>query len=83
MIRRLSVVQAKAQLSSLLDAVERGESVEITRRGVAVARLTRVPGEAQSTFDLKTFLAATTQQPLHPGADATALIRDLREGSRY
>ena len=29
------------QLSALLDAVESGEDVEITRRGVPVARLTR------------------------------------------
>jgi prevent-host-death family protein len=34
-----SVAQAKAQLSSLLQAVENGEEVTITRRGIAVARL--------------------------------------------
>jgi prevent-host-death family protein len=33
------VAQAKAQLSSLLQAVENGEEVTITRRGIAVARL--------------------------------------------
>jgi prevent-host-death family protein len=38
-MKQLSVVQAKAQRSALLDAVERGEAVEITRRGVPVARL--------------------------------------------
>ncbi|QCH14407.1 type II toxin-antitoxin system prevent-host-death family antitoxin [Synechococcus sp. CB0101] len=32
-MRRLTVAQAKAQLSALLDAVEHGEDVEITRRG--------------------------------------------------
>ena len=32
-----SPAQAKAQLSALLDAVESGEDVEITRRGVPVA----------------------------------------------
>lgn len=36
-MRRVSVAQAKAQLSTLLDAVEQGEAVEITRRGVLSA----------------------------------------------
>ncbi|WP_259722118.1 type II toxin-antitoxin system Phd/YefM family antitoxin [Synechococcus sp. CS-1328] len=34
MMRSLNVAQAKAQLSALLDAVEAGEEVEITRRGI-------------------------------------------------
>ncbi|MCT0226005.1 type II toxin-antitoxin system prevent-host-death family antitoxin [Synechococcus sp. CS-1328] len=33
-MRSLNVAQAKAQLSALLDAVEAGEEVEITRRGI-------------------------------------------------
>lgn len=36
-----SVAQAKAQLSAILEAVERGEEVVITKRGKPVARLTR------------------------------------------
>jgi prevent-host-death family protein len=35
----VSVAQAKAQLSALLDAVQAGEVVVITRRGRPVARL--------------------------------------------
>jgi hypothetical protein len=35
---------AKANLSKLLDAVERGEEVTITRRGKPVARLVRPEG---------------------------------------
>lgn len=37
MPRRYSVAEARAQLPSLLDAVEGGEDVEITRRGQPVA----------------------------------------------
>jgi prevent-host-death family protein len=37
MTRRFSVADARAQLPSLLDAVEDGEQVEITRRGEPVA----------------------------------------------
>jgi prevent-host-death family protein len=82
-MRTLSVAQAKAQLSALLDAVESGEDVEITRRGVPVARLTRATERPAAGFDLDLFLAATTAQPLHRGSDAAALLQELREGARY
>ena len=35
----VTVAQAKAQLSSLLDAVEAGQAVVITRRGKPIAEL--------------------------------------------
>ena len=82
-MRSLNVAQAKAQLSALLDAVESGEDVQITRRGVPVARLTRAGERPTAGFDLDTFLAATTEQPLHTGSDAAALLQELREGARY
>ena len=78
-MRSLNVAQAKAQLSALLDAVESGEDVEITRRGVPVARLIRVAEPAAAGFDLEAFLAATTEQPLHLGSD----IASMRERARY
>jgi prevent-host-death family protein len=37
----LLLAQAKAQLSALLDAIEAGEEVVITRRGQPVARMVR------------------------------------------
>jgi len=40
-MRRVALAEAKAQLSALLDAVEAGEEVVITRRGKAVARVLR------------------------------------------
>jgi prevent-host-death family protein len=82
-MRSFSVAQAKAHLSALLDAVESGEEVEITRRGVPVARLTRAAKAPEASFDLDGFLAATTAQPLHGGSDAAALLKDLRDGARY
>lgn len=39
MTRSVGVHEAKTHLSRLLDAVERGEEVEITNRGRVVARL--------------------------------------------
>jgi prevent-host-death family protein len=81
-VKRLSVVQAKAQLSALLDAVERGEAVEITRRGVPVARLVQPERRKAPGFELATFLAEIRQQPLHAEADAGDLVRALRDGAR-
>ena len=59
-VREVTVAQAKAQLSSLLDAVEAGEKVVITRRGRPaedwVARLRRFhahqPGPVGSAVEL-------------------------------
>jgi prevent-host-death family protein len=51
---QVTVAQAKAQFSSLLDAVEAGETVVITRRGKAIAEL--VP--RRSVRDLLPQLAA-------------------------
>ena len=78
-MRTLSVAQAKAQLSALLDAVESGEDVEITRRGVPVARLTRAAERPAAGFDLDAFLAATTNQSMHQGS----AVSTLREAARY
>jgi prevent-host-death family protein len=44
MTRRMTATEAKAKLLALLDAVERGEEIEITRRGRLVARLTPARG---------------------------------------
>jgi antitoxin (DNA-binding transcriptional repressor) of toxin-antitoxin stability system len=40
-MRKVGLAEAKAQLSALLDAVEAGEEVVITRRGRPVARVVR------------------------------------------
>ena len=79
-MRSLNVAQAKAHLSALLDAVELGEEVEITRRGVPVARLTAAPHQPQRGFDLTAFLSATTEQPMHGSVNA---VEQLREAARY
>ncbi len=78
-MRSLNVAQAKAQLSALLVTVESGEDVEITRRAIPVARLTRATEQPAAGFDLEAFFAATRAQPLHKGIDITS----MREGARY
>jgi len=44
MVRQVTATHAKAHLLSLLDEVEGGESVEITRRGHVVAHLVPASG---------------------------------------
>ncbi len=44
-MRSVGAYEAKTHLSALLDAVERGETIEITRHGRPIARLT--PPEAK------------------------------------
>jgi hypothetical protein len=45
--------------------------------------LTRAAERPAAGFDLEAFLAPTTEQPLHTGTDAAALLLELREGARY
>ena len=44
--------------------------MEITRRGVPLAKLTRAAERLAASFDLEAFLAATTEQPLHKRSNA-------------
>lgn len=44
MARQISATEAKAKLLALLDEVAAGEEVEITRRGVTIARLAPARG---------------------------------------
>ncbi len=44
MTRQLTATEVKAKLLSLLDEVEQGEEIEITRRGHTIARLSPAKG---------------------------------------
>jgi antitoxin (DNA-binding transcriptional repressor) of toxin-antitoxin stability system len=80
-MRSIGLAQAKAQLSALLDAVEIGDEVVITRRGQPVARLVRENAAAPQAGGLswpeRLRLFHTNQPPF--AGDAVALVRELRE----
>jgi len=77
----VSLADAKAHLSELVDRVEAGESIEITRRGKRVARLTAVD-RPRKTISLAALQALTLASP--PAVqDAADLIRSMRDGERY
>jgi len=44
MTRQMTATEVKAKLLALLDEVERGEEIEITRHGLTVARLAPAKG---------------------------------------
>jgi prevent-host-death family protein len=77
----VNLTDAKAHLSELLDRVEAGESICITRRGKPVARLTAV-SKPRRQIDLAMLQALTAAMP--PSTQSAAdLVRSMRDGDRY
>lgn len=54
-MRTVAVYEVKASLSHLLDQVEAGEEIKITRRGVAIARI--VPDHPPVKADIAALIA--------------------------
>jgi prevent-host-death family protein len=77
----VSLADAKARLSELVDRVEAGESIDITRRGKRVARLTAV-AEPRKRIDAALLRSLTASMPPQVQA-ATDLVRSMREDDRY
>lgn len=77
----ISLADAKARLSELVDQVEAGAQVEITRRGKPVARLTTVrPARKRIDGGMLKALTATMPPQTESAAD---LVRSMRDGDRY
>jgi prevent-host-death family protein len=71
----VNLAQAKAQLSELLDKVEGGDDVIITRHGQPVAHLSAVSQPKQPLRSLAEFRA---RMP-HWGGDSAAQLREARD----
>lgn len=76
----MSLADAKAHPNELLDRVEAGDSVEITRRGKPVARLIR-SSTPRKPVDVSKLRALTATMPLQ-AQDAADLVRSMRDGDR-
>lgn len=74
----VTLVQAKARLSELLDKVETGDAVVITRRGRPIARLSPVEPAKQAVRSLAAFRAD------RPGwrVASAVLLREARDEAR-
>jgi prevent-host-death family protein len=77
----INLADAKAHLSELVDRVEAGDSIDITRRGKPVARLTAVapPRKRVDAALLQALTATMSPQP----EGAADLVRSMRDGDRY
>ncbi|MER2193832.1 type II toxin-antitoxin system Phd/YefM family antitoxin [Methylobacterium brachiatum] len=77
----ITLADAKAQLSALVERVEAGDSIEITRRGKPVARLTAVT-KPRKPIDLALLQALTAAMPPQ-SESAVDLVRSMRDSDRY
>ncbi|SMF61770.1 prevent-host-death family protein [Allosphingosinicella indica] len=77
----VNLADAKAHLSELVDRVEAGDSIDITRRGKPVARLTTID-QARKPIDAASLRSLTDRMPKQT-QKAADLVRSLRDGDRY
>lgn len=77
----INLADAKTRLSELVDRAEAGDSIEITRRGKPVARLTTV-ARPRKRIDRTMLQVLTAAMPAQV-QDAAELVRSMRDGDRY
>jgi prevent-host-death family protein len=77
----VSLANAKAHLSELVERAAAGEAVCITRRGKAVARITAVD-TPRKRIDLASLRAMTDAMPIQPET-ARDFVRRMRDEDRY
>lgn len=77
----VSIAEAKAHLSELVERAEAGETVRITRRGKPVARL--IPEtKKKKKVDVEALRRLTESSPWQP-VSAGEFIRKMRDEDRY
>jgi prevent-host-death family protein len=80
-VTRVSLADAKARLSALVEQAANGETVQITRRGKIVAQITPVQSP-KKPIELAALRAVTdTMQP--QSESAATFIRTMRDEDRF
>lgn len=77
-MRKVGVYEAKTQLPRLLDDVERGETVTITRHGKPVARLVPIGPKRPTTSEAIEALLAFRESHTLDGISVRELIDEGR-----
>lgn len=77
----VSVAEAKAHLSALLDRVEQGEEIVITRRGKPVAKVSGVRRKLEP-IDFAAIRAVRESMPMQ-SESAGDFMRRIRDEERY
>lgn len=73
-----SLADAKARLSELIDRVEAGETVEITRRGKPVAKVVPTEKKKLKPIDFEALARLRARLPCQEKS-AAELIREMRD----
>ena len=81
MVNSITLANAKAHLSAVIDRAQAGDAIDITRRGKPVARLTAIvmPRKQIDAALLDTLTAEMPEQE----QSAADLIRSMRDSDRY
>ena len=75
-----SIAEAKAQLSAIIEMVENGESVTITKRGIPVVKIVPVNAvQAKPKIDLESLRKLRASMPVMK-VPAVEMIRRMRDG---
>ena len=81
-MREIQASEAKTHLPQLLDAVERGETVIITRHGRAIARL--VPETERRQAEIRTAVAdIRALRPTMPRLTASEIRALIDDGRKF
>ena len=85
-MREIRASEAKAKLSQLLDEVEQGETIVITRRGRAVARIT--PEADCRRREIEEALADIAElgrelRRVHGAVSVEEIVSSIHEGHKY
>jgi prevent-host-death family protein len=79
-MRTLSVAEAKAQLSAIIEMVEQGETVTITKRGKPVVNMVAVNAPPMKPkWDLEELRALRARTPMMK-TNSVEIIRQMRDG---
>jgi prevent-host-death family protein len=76
----ISLAEAKAHLSEIIDRVEAGDAIDITRRGKPVARLVAA-AKPRKPIDASLLQELTASLP--PQQDAAVTVRSMRDSDRF
>ena len=82
-MRTVGAFEAKTHLSELLRAVERGETVIISRHGKPVAKLTPVSGDTQRTERSEVVKRMLARRKTMPKVSIEEILSARDEGRRF
>jgi prevent-host-death family protein len=81
-MRHVSVAEAKAKFSEIIQAVEAGEDIRITRHGTTVVRLVAEQVQPPKSIDVGQLRRWQAELP-YTEIDSGTLMGEIRDEERY